>query len=175
MIFLALTLFGSADPGVVVRGYLRALQSLNSAKMNDYLENRTANSEMRAFERLTHTKWSWRIQRIEGSTVVVDETEANDFYDALGVGKRFQTSLFTVREDKIVRIDVSGVRHVRGNYRKAYESFLTWLKDQLGASDPRCLHEGNLRFTGECAGAIKPWLKKYRQTHARPASDSTVH
>lgn len=168
MILLAFGMFVAVDPGAVVRGYLRALQALDSAGMNRYLENRTANPDMRAFEREMHTKWAWRIRSIEGSTVVADETEANDFYDALGLGKRFQTCVFTVQADKILQLDVSDIRHERGNYREAYASFLDWLKAQAGANDPRFLRNADLRFTGESARALKPWLKKYR--HARTGS-----
>ena len=157
----ALAFFAPADPGSVVRGYLLALQALDSMKMNQYLANPTANSDMRAFERGTHTKWTWKIHRIEGSEVVVDETESNAFYDALGVGKRFQTCVFTVRYGRIIRLDVSGMRHVRGNYRGAYAKFLEWLKSQPDANDPRLLQDGDLRFTAESARVMKPWLKRY--------------
>lgn len=166
MTLFALAFFVAADPASVVRGYLDALRSLDSAKMNGFLAERTANADMRAFERGTHTRWSWKIRSIDGGEVVVDETESNDFYDALGVGKRLQTCVFTVRDGKIVRSDVSGMRHVRGNYREAYARFLEWLKMQPDVDDSRLLRDGDLRFTAESARAIKPWLKKYARRRA---------
>ena len=47
--------------------------------------------------------------------MVVDETESNDFYDALGVGKRFQTCVFQVRDGQIVSFDLTVMRHTAGN------------------------------------------------------------
>jgi len=157
----AVTDFALADPAGAVRGYLRSLQALNSARMNDFLEKRTANFDMQAFERGTHTKWTWKIQRVAGADVFVDETESSDFYNALGVGRRFQTCVFTVRDGKIVTFDLTSMRHVHGDYHEAYARFLTWLKNQPAANDPRLLRDGKLRFTAESAAAIKPWLKKY--------------
>ena len=118
--------------------------------------------DMRAFERVMHTRWNWRISQVVGNDVTVELTESNDFYDALGLGQRSQTTVYSVERGKIFRTETTNIRHARGGeYRPALAKFMDWLMAKPAAGDVRIVRGRELVFDAGSARALRPWLKRY--------------
>jgi limonene-1,2-epoxide hydrolase len=159
----------------VVRGYLEAFKALDAPKMvsfwaegaqvrrNGTLEpvNRDQ-TDMRGFERSTHTTWTYRIESVIGASVTVVLTEENDFYRALGVGKRTQVVTYVVDSGKIVEIRPISMRDEHGVYQDEYRRFLDWLQQQPSGNDPGIVRNGDFVFTYESGLKLQPWLERYR-------------
>jgi hypothetical protein len=165
-------------PRDVVTRYLKALQKLDQNEMDHLLADtvtlrnmdgdewtldRMYSRDIRAFERAMKTRWSFRVRTAHGERVTVALTEANEFYDLLGVGTRTQVEHYFVRGGRIDRMETIDLSHESGDYSKVYESFKRWLSHTPAASDQRLTRdEGKtLIFNGESAGAMRPWLQRW--------------
>ena len=166
----------AASPEAVVRGYLEAFKALDADRMVSYWADDAVTvrdgqripvnrnqRDMRNFERATHTVWTYRIDRVDGDAVTVTLVEANDFYRALGVGRRTQNLTYVTHADKIVEIRPISMRDEFGVYRDAYQRFLKWLLEQPGGSDPDLVRDGDFIFTGLSGTKMQTWFTRYRR------------
>lgn len=170
----------SPSPREVVTSYLKALKSMDHDGMERHRaekviqKNREGEEEildrefsrkMRDFEREMKTVWSYKIMDVTGEGVTVRLVESNDFYDSLGVGKRTQTVVYYVRDGKIYRDEDGGYqRDEHGDYRTRFMSFRAWLIKTPAAQDPQIMEGQSLVWDGQSAKALRPWLKRWRET-----------
>ena len=194
---LALALFATANGRVagrqlpsptdataesIVRAYLEAFKALDAATMvsdraDDARTIRDGQSipvnrnqgDMRAFERATHTIWTYRIDRVAGESVTVTLTEDNDFYRALGVGTRTQQLDYVVRNGKIAEIRPISMRDEHGVYRDEYQRFLKWLVQQPSGNDPDIVKDGDFLFNEHSGSKMQPWFSRYRSVQPEAA------
>src|SRR5262245_61278403 len=82
---------------------------------------------MRGFERAVRTQWSFTLRKRGDLDVSASLREANDFYDALGVGACHQTVVYSVRDGKIARLATKEISYTGRAYRQAFAEFETWL------------------------------------------------
>ncbi len=162
----------------VVCPYLQALQRLDHKAMavrwaptviSVFADGDTsevqpeAARDMRDFERETHTRWTFAVDSARGDSVFVTLTEANDFYDLLGVGPRTQTELYVVSTGRISRMETLTSAHSGGEFRPVYRAFAEWLLSTAAASDPELVQDGRLRFTAASAKKMHPWLEAWHR------------
>ena len=165
----------NAAPADVVRAYLEALKALDAHTLESYwaddarvLRNGAwepvsrGQADMRDFERVMHTKWTYRIDSVSEEGVTAVMTEENDFYDALGVGKRTQVITYVVKDGKIVEIRPVSMQQEHGTYLDEYRRFRAWLQRQQAGNDPDIMRDGDFVFTSRSAEKMRPWLDRYR-------------
>jgi hypothetical protein len=109
------------------------------------------------------TQWSWKVQRRHDADVSVSLREANDFYEALGVGACVQTVVYSVLDGKIVHLATKEVSYSGRPYREAFPAFEAWLLTTPAAADPSIVHDGHLLFTPASGRLLGPWLKAWRE------------
>jgi hypothetical protein len=129
----------------------------------EHMIDRRRAADIRAFEQALNTKWSYRIKGTAGERVAVELTEANDFYELLGIGKRTQAEHYFVRNGRIHRMETVALSHESGDYTKAYERFKRWLSTTTASKDPRLTRDG-ARPCGSIARAptpCAPWLQRW--------------
>jgi hypothetical protein len=97
-----------------------------------------------------------------GTNVTVVLTEENDFYRALGVGRRTQVVTYVVDSGKIVEIRPISMRDEHGVYRDEYRRFLGWFQQQPSANDSGIVRNGDFVFTSDSGLKLQPWLERYR-------------
>jgi hypothetical protein len=148
-----------------VSTYLRALASFNDsevariARLEGAAEDQS--KQMRGFERVTHTRWKWRIVGVDEQTAYVLMTESNDYYRLLGVGVRTQLVAYRVEAGYIASSEIKFLTNAYGSASKAADRFRAWLKMQPGGDDPSILDNGELKFNADSATRMLPWLRQW--------------
>ena len=170
------------SPRAVMENYLEGLKALDQDRMNRYYADtvtsrsltgdespvdRHAMRSMRDFERAVATSWTYRIAAVSGDKVSVELTEANEFYDLLGVGTRAQAVDYFVRDGRIYRMETTGRKHVSGDFTSAYEDFKRWLSTTAAARDQKIMREGGIVFDRDSAGLLRPWLERWAAERKR--------
>ena len=151
----------------VTRKYLQALAALDDSAMaalSDWTPaERDRARAFRAFERATHTKWTWRIVGVEGVSVYVFETEDNDYYELLGVGTSAQIAVYAVADGRIKASETRFHINASGNPAEVATRFRQWLQAQPGGDDPAVVQDGRLRFDEASARHMVPWLERWKK------------
>lgn len=174
------------SPRETVSLYLKALKALDHGRMEKYWAetvvqqgpdgperklNKAFIKGMRDFERGVKTVWKYEIKQTEGEQVTVELSEKNDFYDLLGVGTRFQTSIYFVREGRIYRMETRAMRHESGeDFNAVYASFKKWLMGSEAGNDKQLVGDGVLIWNRESAKRMYPWLKLWSKNNKKVAS-----
>ena len=166
----------------IVCAYVVALEALDHDRMAAFwlptttstsvsgettLIDRDGKRAIRAFERAVNTRWTSRIESVAGDSITVTLTEANDFYDALGVGLRTQIESYVVHDGHIARTITHSYAHAGGDYLTAYQAFKRWVLTTDAVRDTTLVNGSVLRFTGESAEHMKPWLYAWRALRQR--------
>jgi hypothetical protein len=170
------------SPRAVMENYLEGLKALDQDRMNRYYADtvtsrsltgdespvdRQAMRSMRDFERAVTTSWTYRIVAVSGDRVSVELTEANEFYDLLGVGTRTQAVDYFVRDGRIYRMETTGRKHVSGDFTSAYKDFKRWLSTTAAARDPKIMEGGGIVFDRHSAALLRPWLERWAAERKR--------
>ena len=116
---------------------------------------------MRDFERAVATSWAYRIVGVDGDKVSVELTEANEFYDLLGVGTRTLSVNYYVRDGRIYRMETTALRHASGDYPRDYDDFKRWLSATPAARNPKIMRGNSIIFDRESAALLRPWLERW--------------
>jgi hypothetical protein len=166
----------------VVRSYLSALQAFDHRDMSrlwaddavseapgsaPHPIDRERMRDMRGFERVMHTRWSWTIVDAGAPNVTVRLVEANDLYTLLGAGDCVQTVVYSTRAGKISRMATREIAYSGLPFRQTFAAFKAWLLSTAAASDPAIIREGQVRFTPESARRICRWLRIWHDRSER--------
>lgn len=169
----------SQDPVTTVRAYLEAVKALDAERMQRYLADDytlvESNGKERAYnrsraypicdwERVMHTKWSYKIIGVNKNSVSVVLTEKNDYFTLLGLGFRTQITVYIVESGKIKRGVSKYVVEERGTQGEEYSKFKTWLLNNLERPEPDLVNAGGgLMFDGKSAPRMLYWLRRWNR------------
>lgn len=159
------------DALTITTKYLEALSRLDDTAMAELSDWTPAERDraraFRAFERATHTRWTWRIVGREGNSVYAFETEDNEYYDLLGVGTSTQIAAYRVEGGRIRAAETRFHINASGNQAEVATRFKEWLVGQPGGNDPAVVQGGRLVFDETSARHMLPWLERWK-ANGRP-------
>ncbi len=133
--------------------------------------DRDANRGFREFEAAIHSRFAYRIHKIDGDTADVTLAESNDFYKALGSTTHKSRWLYRFHENQIYEIVQVGSSN--NEYAQKYLACRAWIvRARPEQAKLVTTAEGNTIFNGRMAGTIMSLAREWESAQKNGSKDN---